>query len=134
MNQEEVAGFWYRWRIVLLLGRSDLILLQFMRSWRRAWSASRACASSHYWSRERSGCPVRSAGKVGRGEDLLASDPGACWLAAHSKTAAVLHLIMLQAIQANINTPTAARLSWGARASPNAMARPSNTPGNTCIG
>jgi hypothetical protein len=30
-----------QWRIVLLLGRSDLILLQFMRSWRRAWSASR---------------------------------------------------------------------------------------------
>jgi hypothetical protein len=51
---------------------------------------------------------------VGRGEDLRASDPGACWLAAHSKTAAVLRLIMLQAIQANISTPTAARLSWGA--------------------
>src|SRR5262249_26993132 len=48
-------------------------------------------------------------------------------LAAHSKTAAVLRLIMLQAIQAKISTPTAARLSWGACAAPNAMARPSNT-------
>jgi hypothetical protein len=70
----------------------------------------------------------------GRGEDLRASDPGACWLAAHSKTAAVLYLIMLQAIQTNISTPRAARLSWGACAPPNATARPSNTPGNTCIG
>jgi hypothetical protein len=64
---------------------------------------------------------VRSAGRVGRGEDLHASDPHACWLAAHSKMAAVLRLIMLQAIQANISTPTAARLSWGACAPPRSL-------------
>ena len=44
------------------------------------------------------------------------------------------YLIMLQAIQTNISTPRAARLSWGACVPPNATARPSNTPGNTCIG
>jgi hypothetical protein len=37
---------------------------------------------------------VRSGGKVDRGKDLRASDPGASWLAARSKTAAVLYLIM----------------------------------------
>jgi hypothetical protein len=47
---------------------------------------------------------------------------------------AALRLIMLQAIQANISTPTAARVNSGACTPPSPIARPTTTPGKTCIG
>jgi hypothetical protein len=48
--------------------------------------------------------------------------------------ATALRFIMLHAIQAKISTPTAARVSSDACTPPNAIARPTNTPGKTCIG
>src|SRR5213079_320012 len=50
-----------------------------------------------------------------------------------STMTAVLRLIMLQANQPSTSTPRAAKLSAG-ECGPNAIAKPTSTPGKTCIG
>src|SRR5690349_19694334 len=50
----------------------------------------------------------------GGAPDLPRLDPGACWPAGEHAMATALRFMMLQAIQAKISIPTAARVSSGA--------------------